>query len=471
MFKPPNPNTKTLLNIQENVTTKLKTQHVEINNKKPIFHFLNFIKKNESNKKLDKLEEVITKKANTSENLDTKLNPKFNFLNIFKKKEKGMLDKSPLAKKEELVNKKTKHNFFDFSKKKKAEEVKSLEYYKKSVKKKVKKRALAIERRHKLSFYLERAGLSIRPESLSKNIFNVSVFINLIISAFLIFHFSTTYGITWTTILLSIIALWILVFVILVFILWVFFYVLVDLKIFKRKLDIEDVLPDFLQLTASNIKAGMTIDRALWYAVRPRFGVLAKEIETVAKETMRGEDLKVALQKFADKYQSVLLKRSISLIIEGLEAGGEIGDLLNKISINIQENKIMRKEMAANVTTYVIFISFASIVAAPALFALSGVLIKVITSLGSSLGGITSSAATSGFGLSLSGSGIKYSDFRIFAIVSLIITSFFSSVIIATIKKGSAKLGFKYIPAFIIVSLILFFIADKILGSLIVIIV
>jgi len=55
----------------------------------------------------------------------------------------------------------------------------------------------------------------------------------------------------------------------------------------------------------------MTIDRALWYAVRPRFGVLANEIEIVAKETMRGQDLKIALQNFADKYDSILLKNKI----------------------------------------------------------------------------------------------------------------------------------------------------------------
>jgi len=217
-----------------------------------------------------------------------------------------------------------------------------------------------------------------------------------------------------------------------------------------------------LQLTASNIKAGMTIDSALWYAVRPRFGVLAKEIEVVAKDTMRGEDLKTALQKFADKYESVLLKRSISLLIEGLEAGGEIGNLLNKIAINIQENKIMRKEMAANVTTYVIFISFATIAAAPMLFGLSGVLIRVISDIGSNVG----STATTGLAISFSSGGITYSDFKIFAIVSLIITSFFSAVIISTIKNGNIKLGLKYIPIFIFVTITLFLIADIVLGKL-----
>lgn len=394
-----------------------------------------------------------------------KLKQKLNLFNIFRrKKDVDSIDKN-LERLQKEVNKKPKFSILGIFKKKKEEKVGGIEYFKKQREKKSRERTKVQERRHKLRYYLERAGFGITPEMLSKRLFNISIFINLVISGFLIYHFSTTLGITYTTIITSIIALWVLVFTVLLFVLWILFYVVVDLKIFRRKITIEDVLPDYLQLTASNIKAGMTIDRALWFAVRPRFGVLAKEIEIVAKETMKGEDLKTALQKFADKYDSILLKRSISLLIEGLESGGEIGGLLNKIAINIQETKIMKKEMAANVTTYVIFISFATIAAAPALFALSGVLIKVISSLGSELSGLTGAASSAGFALSFSGSGIKYNDFRIFAVISLIITSFFSATIISTIVKGNMKLGLRYIPIFMIVSITLFFIADLILGK------
>ena len=397
------------------------------------------------------------------------------FKNLLKKKEKKIAE--PTEQKTENTKKisenqefakqkriKPKLNIFNFFKKKKiGEEGKAIGYLKKQ---KI-RRAIVQKRRRKLRFYIERAGLAISPESLSKKLFNVCIIINAIISVFLIYHFSTALGVTWETILISIITLWVLVFILLLFILWVLFYIIIDLRIFKRKVDIEDVLADYLQLTASNIRAGMTIDRALWYAVRPRFGVLAKEIEIVAKETMRGEDLKTALQKFAEKYDSVLLKRTISLLIEGLDAGGEIGGLLNKIAVNIQENRLMKKEMAADVTTYVIFIAFATIAAAPVLFALSGVLIKVITSLGTGLSSEMSVQSVSGLAISFSGQGIKYSDFRIFAIVNLTITSFFSAAMISTIKSGNIKVGVKYIPIFIFTTVTLFLIADKILGKLI----
>ncbi|MEK6876560.1 MAG: type II secretion system F family protein [Nanoarchaeota archaeon] len=419
---------------------------------KGIFGFMKM-----DSKKDDKKKEIIE---------PVQLKPKRSIFALFKRKEENVPDKNPEGK-DEIINKVSKLGIFSlFRKKETVKEESVIEHYKKQVKKQQQRKETIQEKRHKLLNYIERAGLGMPHQLLSKTIFNICVLINLVISAFLIYHFSVTLGITWTTILLSIATLWMLVFAVILFILWVVFYIAVDLKIFKRKGDIEDVLPDYLQLTASNIKAGMTIDRALWYAVRPRFGVLANEIETVAKETMRGEDLKTALKKFADKYDSVLLKRSISLLIEGIEAGGEIGDLLNKIAINVQENKLMRKEMSANVTTYIIFITFSTVLAAPVLFALAGILIKVISSLGSTLGDVGFAAATSGFAIGFSGSGINYNDFRIFAIVSLIITSFFSAIIISTIKRGNAKSGFRFIPIFIVVTVTLFLIADKVLGKL-----
>ena len=341
-----------------------------------------------------------------------------------------------------------------------------IEFFKKKFEKSKNKKIKAQERRQRIKNYLERAGIDIQTKKLSKIFFDIAVLINLVISAYLIYYFSVTYGITWGTVVASMIAIWVLVFVLLIFALWMMFYLAVDLKIFKRKVDIEEVLPDFLQLTASNINAGMTIDRALWFAVRPRFGVLAKEIEMVAKETMSGVDLNVALERFAARYDSVILKRSVSMLNEGIAAGGEIGDLLNRIAINIQEQKSMLKEMSANVTTYVIFITFSSVAAAPFLFAMSGVLIQVVQSISSTLGSTSNVVAGAGIPLTFSGVGITQTDFRIFSILSLMMTSMLSAMMISTIKKGNIKSGVKYIPIFIVTSLTIYFIVGKLTGSL-----
>ncbi|MBI3027535.1 type II secretion system F family protein [Candidatus Woesearchaeota archaeon] len=342
----------------------------------------------------------------------------------------------------------------------------NIELLKKRFIKKQQKKLVSQERRQRIRDYIERAGFDVNHQKLSKTFFNIAIVINLAISAWLIYYFSVNYGISWGTIVSSMIVLWVFIFVLLLFSMWILFYIAVDLKTFRRKVDIEEVLPDFLQLTASNINAGMTIDRALWFAVRPRFGVLAKEIEIVAKETMGGVDLKTALEKFASRYDSAILKRSVSMLNEGIEAGGKIGDLLNRIAVNIQEQKAIINEMSANVTTYVIFITFASIGAAPVLFALSGALIEVVHNLGSAFGQTTNIATSVGIPLTFSGTGVTRSDFRIFATVSLVITSFFSAMMISTIKKGNVKSGIRYIPIFVAVSLIIYFVAQGVAEKL-----
>ena len=355
---------------------------------------------------------------------------------------------------------------FKSSKKTKETKEKSIEervrLYRKLQKQK-KKKLMMEHRRNRLKYYLQRAGFVVESTKLSKIIFSLCVFLNLIISFYLIYRFSTDlkYGVLYVSFVMFFV--WVVLFVTLLLMLWLLFYLIIDLKIFKRRVGIEDVLADFLQLTSANIRAGMPIDRALWYAVRPQFGVLASEIEMVAKETMSGEDLEGALKKFAEKYDSFMLRRSINLLIEGIAAGGEIGDLLNKISIDIQESKIMKKELSANVTTYVIFISFATIVAAPLLFALSSHLLFIVSNLMLKLdmpSGITN------FSINLSGAGMSVKDFRIFAITCLLITSYFSSIIIATIKKGEIKAGIRYIPMFIISTIALFLIFSVVIGRM-----
>lgn len=310
--------------------------------------------------------------------------------------------------------------------------------------------------------HMRKAGLYVSKYKLFSKLFNISLAINLLISGFLIYFFSTNYGYPVIYVITMTFFLWLILFFWLLLVVYLLFYLFLDFKIFKRKLEMEEVLPDFLQLTAANVRAGMPIDKALWFAVRPRFGVLAKEIEMVAKEVMSGEGLNDSLQKFADKYNSDLVKRSINLMIEGIEAGGEIGDLLNKISSDIQEARIMRKEMTADVMTYVIFISFAAIVAAPLLMALSYNLLNVIyLILGKvAIGGGASAGAN--MPIQISKVSVQPSDFKIFALVTLTTTAFFSSLIVAIIQKGSVTQGLKYIPSFVCITIALFLVMSEV---------
>jgi hypothetical protein len=245
-----------------------------------------------------------------------------------------------------------------------------------------------------------------------------------------------------------------------------YFYSKIALKKVKRKKEIEFVLSDYLELVAANLTAGMPIDQAMWYAIRERFGILAKEIEIVAKKVIGGEDLELALLEFTNKYDSDLLKKSIMLLIEGLRAGGELSGIVNKIAWNIKETQLIEKEIKAEITTYVIFITFASVIIAPFLYALSH---RIIIIMGDIIGKVdinTISNGASNIPLKFSSESIiSASDFKIFIFINLFITAVFASMLVSTIRKGEIKAGLKLIPIFIIVSFALFLIASVILTS------
>ncbi len=313
----------------------------------------------------------------------------------------------------------------------------------------------------KLAVMVERAGISLSLKAVTMAIFKVAIVLNIIISGFIIYYFSARKPSTLAHISVFLLNQWTFGFLALLLFAWFLFFMVIDLRIYQRNVGIEEVLPDFLQLTSANIRAGMAIDQALWQAIRPNFGVLAKEMENVAKQTMSGTSLEDALIEFASKYDSTVLKRSISLLIEGLNAGGEIGELLDRISSNIQESRTMQKEMSASVTTYTIFIGFASIVAAPFLLALSSQLLVIIQNIISS---ISIPNTGSSFAISFTKVGVEPMQFRIFAMVTLSLTALISAAIVSTIKKGNVKAGLKYIPAFITATLLIFLFLDWAFG-------
>lgn len=368
----------------------------------------------------------------------------------FTKKSDAQKEIAKLAKQKEKESKKQEKKLKKQEKKKDSK----LVYYTVRERKKIRK----FDFHKSTEEFLEKAGVDQNPRMLNKKILIFAVsFTGFLVFATIIT--SIILGSFFMDALLVIFLIATLVFVGIYALSLVAFFFYLDLRIYRRTKELEDVLPDFLQLTSANISAGMPIDRALWLAVRPRFGVLAKEIEEIAKANIAGEDLNAALINFSNKYNSRILKESINLLIAGIESGGEIGLLLNKISINISETRLMQKEIAANVMTYVIFISVATIVAAPFLFALSSQLLSTTKQITQNIDMDETSSSSSFLKFDFSNEGVKLTDFNNFALMIMIFSSFFSVAIISVIRKGNVKGGLKLFPIFLAVSLVIFYIS------------
>jgi len=244
-------------------------------------------------------------------------------------------------------------------------------------------------------------------------------------------------------------------------------YTYLDVRIFNRTKKLEAVLQEFLRYVSENLRGGMAFEKALWDAIRPKFGILADEIRLAAKKVMTGQDVEEALNEFTDKYHSPMLKRSFSLIIEGIKGGANIADLIERIEKNLRETKHLKDEISVANTTFVIFISGISMLITPALFGLSYNLMSILKNLSARIGG---GATGADLPFNLSGLVIDPQGFANFSIYALIASSAFSAMIVSIIRKGNIRQGIGFVPIYVIISLINYaffrWILSLVMGSL-----
>ncbi|RLI93256.1 MAG: hypothetical protein DRO89_00375 [Candidatus Altiarchaeales archaeon] len=236
-----------------------------------------------------------------------------------------------------------------------------------------------------------------------------------------------------------------------------FFYLLILFSIDSKTRAVEEALPDALQLMSSNIRAGLTTDKALLLAARPEFGPLAEELRRVGRETMTGRNFAYALLKTTKRIKSESLNRIMDLIVNSLKSGGKLADLLDQTANDLRDQEMVRKEISAGVLMYVIFIFIAIAFGAPLLFAMSSFLVKLLTkNMALIAEGMPKGEMMSGAPISMTETQLDPEFISTFAMISLTVTSIFGSLIMGLILRGDVKDGIKYLPFLLIISIGLF---------------
>ena len=323
--------------------------------------------------------------------------------------------------------------------------------------------------RPNLREYFLKAGIVEVPYRFFGALFWLSFMISIVLYIFWGYAFIVKINAELFGIFLLTFSWWIVVMgaIICAVILGVYFYL--DIVIYNRTQEMEDVLQDFLRLVAQNLKGGMPFERALWSAIKPEFGVLANEVQLAAKKVMTGHDVDQALSEFTMKYDSPTLKRSFTLVVEALESGGEIAETIEHIAEDLQETTELKREMAATNLTYVMFVIFIVVVIAPGLFTLSYQFLRMLESFSSKLSASSGSTPV-GLPFTIGKPSISLDDYNEFARNALLIISTMSAMIVSIIRNGDIKAGIKYIPfmcAFSLMFYVMFMIlAGSVFGAI-----
>ncbi len=223
---------------------------------------------------------------------------------------------------------------------------------------------------------------------------------------------------------------------------------------YNRIKKMEEAFPDFLQLMASNLRAGMPTDHALLMSARKEFDPLDKEIVNLGKEFMTGKDIESAMYEMGQRTNSKKIQRTINLILSGLKSGGNIAILLEETATNARERYFIQKRAASNVLMYTIFIFVAITAGAPGLFGLSTVLVEVLSSV---LSGIPDVQMSSSLPFTLSKIDLPISVVIYFSVIFLLAIDIIGSMVLGLVSKGSEKEGIKYAIPLTALSMTVFF--------------
>lgn len=227
---------------------------------------------------------------------------------------------------------------------------------------------------------------------------------------------------------------------------------------------VEKILPDALQLIASNIKSGLTTERAMFVSARSEFGPLSVELKNASKMIVSGERIGTALMNIPKKIKSKVLERTLWLISEGIKSGGQISGLLIQLSIDLREENALQEEIKASIGMYIMLIFFSAAFGAPMLFGISSYIVGVLSEQTAELN-ITPeqmleySAKNPVLGLiGISKSAITEDFVVLFSMVALFTTCIFASLTLGVITNGKETRGVKYIPLMLAIAFALFFI-------------
>ena len=225
---------------------------------------------------------------------------------------------------------------------------------------------------------------------------------------------------------------------------------------------VERILPDALQLIASNVRSGLNTERALLVSARPEFGPLELELKKASKRILTGTKIQDALDEIPKHIQSKTLEKTFWLINKGISSGGQIADVLTQLSDDLRAQNSLQDEIRANISIYVMLIFFSAAIGAPIMLGVSSFIVQI---LNKQMSGIqisdnpsmsTVSAKTPFIG-GIPKAKIDPGFVLLFSEVVLLFTAFFASLTMGIINAGTEKQGLKYLPILLIVSFALFF--------------
>jgi tight adherence protein C len=129
-----------------------------------------------------------------------------------------------------------------------------------------------------------------------------------------------------------------------------------DRAIQTRKTQVQKALPDFLDMVATTVQAGLSVNQALGYAIDAAPGALGEEIKAALSEIRLGRARSDALRAAADRLQQQQFSTTVTAITQAERLGTNISKVLNELAEDVRNHRIMLvEEHAAKLPVKMVF--------------------------------------------------------------------------------------------------------------------
>lgn len=123
-----------------------------------------------------------------------------------------------------------------------------------------------------------------------------------------------------------------------------------------RKTQVQKTLPDFLDMVATTVQAGLSINQSLAYAIDAAPGALGDEIKAALSEIRLGRARSDALRAAAERLQQQSFTTTVTAITQAERLGTNISKVLNELAEDVRNHRIMLvEEHAAKLPVKMVF--------------------------------------------------------------------------------------------------------------------
>ncbi|MDI6916263.1 MAG: type II secretion system F family protein [Thermoplasmatales archaeon] len=207
---------------------------------------------------------------------------------------------------------------------------------------------------------------------------------------------------------------------------------------------IEERLSDFLRDLAVSNRFGMTLADSIRKASSGNYGKLTPDIKKMATQIDWGVPATDAMEMFAERVGTPLVKRAMAIVVKATGAGGDVSDVLNATAKNIKDVQLINTGRKMEMSSYkaVIFTAFFVFLATVVIMN-STFLPAIMESSGPGAGAGAEAAGGAPGAMAGAGGGMSVEDVRFVYLGAALVQGFGDGILVGLIETGKIVNGFR----------------------------